>query len=651
MRLLALLILLPSLAFAQQKTDPPKNNPPDEAQQKLIFEKQERLRELLKKLQANPKLAALIPHVEIYLKGAFNIERFKEYYHKDSAKWTLSTLDEGLKRAEQLLQNQTPWLNPSTKSTTRAYRSRIDDSVQPYSVTYPADYGTEKGKKYRLDLVLHGRDGTLTEVKFLNTHNGTREAPKDRTYIQIEIFGRGNNAYRWAGEEDVFEALNHFRKTETDAGRGELLDPNRVVLRGFSMGGAGTWHLGLHHPDQFCVIGPGAGFTTTHGYIKGLPDPLATPQEECLRIYDAVRYAENARGLPVVAYSGEKDPQKAAADNIEARVKSLQINTMLHLIAPGLEHQMPAEWQKKAEVEFAKYATEGRNPSPDEISFSTYTLKYPRRDWLELRGLEKHYELAQIEGKKSAKSVSIKTKNVRVFAIREAESKQFTSIDIDGVAIPRSSVEQRFFIKKDGRWTASETEPTGLQKRPGLQGPIDDGFTDRFLVIARLESTSPSPESQFTNTIRTEFDAAWQRYMRGRLRVTSEAEIRDAELKESNLILFGKPSINPTLAKIMPQLPFKWTAETIEINGEKFDAKTHYVAMIYPNPLNPKKYVVLNSGHTFGEAEFKGTNAQLYPRWGDYAVLKMAPTEKEKTKVEVVRSGLFNEFWQFEPRK
>ena len=53
-----------------------------------------------------------------------------------------------------------------------------------------------------------------------------------------------------------------------------LIDKDRVVLRGFSMGGAGTWHLGLHRPDNWCVLGPGAGFTSTHGYIRDLPPEL-----------------------------------------------------------------------------------------------------------------------------------------------------------------------------------------------------------------------------------------------------------------------------------------------------------------------------------------------------------------------------------------
>ena len=40
------------------------------------------------------------------------------------------------------------------------------------------------------------------------------------------------------------------------------------------MGGAGTWHIGLHQPGKFCVIGPGAGFTTTRGYVADLPETL-----------------------------------------------------------------------------------------------------------------------------------------------------------------------------------------------------------------------------------------------------------------------------------------------------------------------------------------------------------------------------------------
>ena len=43
-------------------------------------------------------------------------------------------------------------------------------------------------------------------------------------------------------------------------------------------------------------------------------------------------------------------------------------------------------------------------------------------------------------------------------------------------------------------------------------------------------------------------------------------------------------------------------------------------SLIFPNPLNPTRYVVINSGHTLHDAEFIGTNALLFPRLGDIAV-------------------------------
>jgi hypothetical protein len=57
--------------------------------------------------------------------------------------------------------------------------------------------------------------------------------------------------------------------------------------------------------------------------------------------------------------------------------------------------------------------------------------------------------------------------------------------------------------------------------------------------------------------------------------------------------------------------------------------------------------VVLNTGHTFHATDFEGTNALLYPRLGDFAVLRLAPTKKDPLAVEVPRAGLFDDFWRF----
>src|SRR5262249_27625468 len=106
------------------------------------------------------------------------------------------------------------------------------------------------------------------------------------------------------------------------------------------------------------------------------------------------------------------------------------------------------------------------------------------------------------------------------------------------------------------------------------------------------------------------------------------------------------PASNSLIAQVLPRLPLKWTREQITLADKTAAAGSHVPVLIYPSPLNGDRYVVLNSGHTFHTADFEGTNALLYPRLGDYALLKLAPTEKAPLAVDVVMAGLFDDSWQ-----
>ncbi len=333
-----------AVASAQSYAPPPVI-PVAESALKTIRQRTEKLAKDVAKLRAQGVRDYLLDDVEVYLKAGTWIVTHEEYYQKDSAERILAVLDRGLLRASQVARGDWPWLGQTGRTVAHGYRSSLDGSIQPYAVTLPTDYGTDIKKKYRFDVVLHGRNDGLTEVAFLQQHSGDNPAPKDLDRVVLDIYGRGNNAYRWAGEADVNEAIEHFLSIETGLGRGGLIDPARYILRGFSMGGAGTWHLGLHRPDRWCAMGPGAGFTTTHGYVT-LDAPVRPEVESCLHIYDAVDYAENAFNVPVVAYSGEIDKQKAAAQNIEDKLKPLNIR-MTHLVAHRPGTQLPARVAEK----------------------------------------------------------------------------------------------------------------------------------------------------------------------------------------------------------------------------------------------------------------------------------------------------------------
>ncbi len=636
----------PNITVAQEKKDDkkktqPKVDPktfiPDEATKKVIAEKTEDLRKAVAALKAKKVTDDVLIEVEIYLKAAENIVRFEEWLAAASVKWALTTLDQGLARAKQAEGGKAVWRDAPGKWVVRAYRSQVDDSIQPYAVLLPTEYGKDPKKKWRLDIVLHGRDGALTEAKFIASHGGV--APKDLGYVQLEVYGRGNNAYRWAGETDVFEAWADFEKSS------RAVDRERVVLRGFSMGGAGTWHIGLHIPSEFCVIGPGAGFTTTHGYIANLPKQLPDYQEKCLHIYDAVDYTENAFNVPVVAYSGEIDAQKKAADNIETLLKNFKEPVKFtHLVAPGLAHQMPKEWQDKAEVEYRKYADKGRERFEEHVHFVTYTPRYPGTRSVKIRQLERQYEKAVIDYRSGPTGGQVRTINVAQFHAPPLflPPKSTATITIDDQELKLT--EAPFvYIKRDGKWTASKERPTGLAKVIGLHGPIDDAFLRLFFVVAPSEQGYPAEALK-------QFAGVWDKYFRGALPMLKPDDYNTKG--SANLVLFGNPDTNPVIAKALPKLPITWTKDELVVNGVKYDPKTHVPVLIYPNPLtNYSSYVVINSGHTFKEADLKGTNALLYPRLGDWAVIKPTPTEKDPAAYEVVAAGLFDENWQFPKKK
>jgi pimeloyl-ACP methyl ester carboxylesterase len=643
------------------KFDPPANLIPSDEMLKQIRAKTRQLADKIAELRAkkDSKIDTLLPDVEIYLRGAENIVRFKEYYNKDSGKWTLDSLDRGLDRAEQLARHNDVWVHLKSRNVVRGYRSIIDGTAQPYGVTYPLEYGNDPNRKWRVDVVLHGRNASLTEVAFLNSHNGNKKVAADQDWVQIDIFGRGNNAYRWSGETDVLEALEAFFAGEQFAKRGDLPDRRKVVLRGFSMGGAGTWHLGLHHPDKWCVMGPGAGFTTTHGYAGGLPNPLPDYQEPTLRIYDAVDYVENARMIPIVAYSGGEDAQKLAADNIEKRLKELKIDAMTHLVAPGLGHTFPPYWFKKANALWSERAAKGREAYPKKVAFVTYTTKYATCDWVEILGLDKHYKKASVVAETSGTDLRVTTENVRALHLTLAKgttgvprvfinNKEEPAI----VVLPKNGTRHLYYTQQGGKWTAMTRNESvkyqegTLQKRHGLQGPIDDAFASGFVcVIGSGDAWHPSTK-KYVDAKVAAFKKDWAKHWRGELPTTGDYAVNPNDLKDKHMILFGDPSSNLTLAQMLPKLPLKWTKDEIEFAGKTYKSADHVPVLIFPNPLNPGKYVVLNTGHTIPSEDYTKTNAMLFPRLGDYAILRMTPNAKNAAAYEVATAGLFNEFWQ-----
>jgi predicted esterase len=637
-----------------QKFTPPPSKKPDEKTTRAIEEKKSRLEKAITSLSRQRVPDPWLADIEVFYQAVQKIVQLDEFFQTEFTAWTFEALDRGLLRAGFAAQAQHPWDDARGYPVIRAYRSRVDGSVQPYAVTLPGEYGKDPLRKWRLDVVLHGRDNSLNEIKFLHRFNGDQAAPKERDFIQLDLFGRGNNAYRWAGETDVIEAIEHFLAVERLLGRERFIDPDRFVLRGFSMGGAGAWHLGLHRPDRWCVIGPGAGFTSTHDYVKSLPAKLPPQQEACLHIYDARDYAENATNVPIVAYSGGKDPQKLAADNMESLLKKLGIS-MTHLVAPELGHQFPPEWQKKAEVHYAKHAAKGKSDYPVKIHFVTYSLRYPSCYWVELLGLQRHFEQAEVRAAQTETGFNIQTRNVRILHLTlPVGGAPMATIEIDKQTITArpwinpTGIPNIYLENRQGKWEAVLPQrlitktARRLQKLQKLQGPIDDAFMDSFLCVKGSDEAWNKSAQDYADRELERFRTEWSKYWRGALPVKTDAEVTDDDIANKHLILFGDPGSNTLIAQALDGLPVNWTRDEIRMGGKQYKSSEHIPVLIYPSPFNAQRYVVLNTGHTFHKADYEGTNALLFPRLGDYAIMRLGQN------TEPVVTGLFDDYWRID---
>jgi len=111
-------------------------------------------------------------------------------------------------------------------------------------------------------------------------------------------------------------------------------------------------------------------------------------------------------------------------------------------------------------------------------------------------------------------------------------------------------------------------------------------------------------------------------------------------------VLWGDPGSNRLLAKLADRLPVKWTAAGLEVNGVTYPADSHVPVLVFPNPLNPKRYVVLNSGFTFREYDYLN-NARQTPKLPDWAVVDVRQPPNARFPGKIVAGGFFGERWEW----
>lgn len=596
------------------------------------------------------KTAELLPDVEVYFKAVHDALAYQEFFDAREFDFADKVLATGLERAEQLAGGQAPWTTASGL-VVRGYISKIDGSVQPYGLVVPESYTNKGPGRFRCDLWFHGRGETLSELNFIRDRstNVGQYAPEDT--IVLHPYGRYCNANKFAGEIDVLEALDSVKKRYR-------IDDDRIAVRGFSMGGASTWQFAVHYPDRWFAANPGAGFSETPEFLKVFQQENLLPtwwEKRLWNWYDCPGWCINLRHCPTIAYSGEIDRQKQAADVMEKALAEEGIE-LTHIIGPKTAHAIHPQSKIEVEERMKSLAKVGRDWQPLDLDFATYTLRYNRLHWLSIDGLVEHWSRADVTAAINSGEVEIDTNGVTDLSLSfaagqsplEVQSRVTILIGDDEVQAPGPQSDKSWNVslhRVRGQWRLGRRDGEGLRKRPGLQGPIDDAFLNKFIFV---RPTGNAWNEKAGNWAAAELDRAiehWRRHFRGQAIVKNDTDIKDEDIKSANLVLWGDPSSNVVLKQVVGGLPIEWNRDKIVVGDREYPSDKHALIAIYPNPLHPERYVVLNSSFTFRDFAYLN-NARQVPMLPDWAVVDLTTPPNAIWPGKIADADFFDERWR-----
>lgn len=209
----------------------------------------------------------------------------------------------------------------------KTFKRTIKKTVSAdYLLFLPQGYQPKGEKRWPLILFLHGAGERGTNLSKVTVHGPPKivKARPDLPFIVVSP--QCPEGETWSN--DTLLALLD------DVSKRYRVDTNRVYLTGLSMGGFGTWSLGVQHPERFAAIAPicGGGETIrvllasrrNSAAIKslgvwafhGAKDPVVPP-EESERMVNALKKA-GAKDVKLTVYpDAEHDSWTEAYQNEE----------------------------------------------------------------------------------------------------------------------------------------------------------------------------------------------------------------------------------------------------------------------------------------------------------------------------------------------
>jgi len=204
----------------------------------------------------------------------------------------------------------------------RAFRSRLDDTLQPYSVRIPAGFNVSR--RYPLLVYLHGSGdddrGMLESLELPDNFLAMAPRARGTSHVYVQDLA----------QEDIQEAID-------DMITNYPVDSDRIVLAGFSMGGYGALRAFYQTPSRFRSVAVFSGHPSLPAKwgVEGQHPDFLDP-----------KYLKPFKGKNLFIAHGRKD-QNLPFDVAERMVRALEAaGTTVQFVPDDTGHETSTQTRK-----------------------------------------------------------------------------------------------------------------------------------------------------------------------------------------------------------------------------------------------------------------------------------------------------------------
>ncbi len=535
-----------------------------------------------------------------------------------------------------LLRESGPVARPAGLSL-EAYLSPVDLAVVPYVVFRPKAPAPAAGRP--LAVVLHSYWPDLAADDFFYPIPGLLDVLEAEGWMGLWPYGRTNTDFVGPGERDVLDATARVFATDK-------VDPSRVALMGYSMGGSGAWTIAARRPSAFAGVFVLAGRTDFYAW-RGVDEKEVPRWKRLLIDLDFAREeAANFLALPVRAVYGSLDTVippsqgRALCDSIRALGGSAEFS-----VVPGGTHWtlgVPATMDPAFPAWLRRLA---RPRAPPAFSHRFLTPSEGESYGVAAEGVERFGEPARILGSRAPGGIlSLELENVsrlRVFpgALGGARGR----IRIGGRETELSVPPEGALVSPRGE-LLPEGDPAAAEKRPGLSGPFRDVLSGPFVLVYGTRGTEG--ETRKNREMAEREAKMWRAYAKADAPVRSDAEASSGILAARSAICFGTPQTHALLAGLSARLPVLFTPDGVSVGRRTFRwADGVGLRMCIPHPGHPGRYLAICAGAPWGEHLPENHKWDLLPD-----LIVYGPEKNEDGTNRARLAGFFDASWRLDEK-